>query len=143
MEELTKENNKLNKELTIFRKIVSEREISSQNDVNESLLALKEDTMKKITKERDTYKQEYQKFRAELISFASVSKDLAVVENQMQNNPDINAYILQASALKQANEVLQRELQELVDKEKDMQSANENLWNELAKMKVSQVGDDK
>jgi hypothetical protein len=57
----------------------------------------------------------------------------------MKNNPDLNAYILQASALKQANEVLQRELQDLLVNETNLQTANEKLWNELAKLKISQV----
>jgi RNA polymerase-interacting CarD/CdnL/TRCF family regulator len=136
---LTKENNKLNTELNIFREIVKKRESVSEKDVNDSILALKDDNIQRITKERDSYKQEYQKFRAELIRFASVSKDLAVVENKMKQNPDLNAYILQASALKQANEVLQRELQDLLAKETDLQTANEKLWNDLAKVKRAQV----
>ena len=139
LQSLTKENNKLNTELNIFREIVKKRESVSEQDVNDSIIALKDDNIKRITKERDSYKQEYQKFRSELISFASVSKDLAVVENKMKRNPDLNAYILQASALKQANEVLQRELQDLLVKETDLRTANENLWNDLAKLKISQV----
>lgn len=139
LQSLTKENNKLNTELNIFREIVKKRESVSEQDVNDSIIALKDDNIKRITKERDSYKQEYQKFRSELISFASVSKDLAVVENRMKRNPDLNAYILQASALKQANEVLQRELQDLLVKETDLRTANENLWNDLAKLKISQV----
>lgn len=121
---LTKENKKLNKELSIFRDIVKKRDYLSENAVSESIIAIKEENIKKITKERDSYKQEYQKFRAELIRFASVSKDLSDVEVKMNNNPDLNAYILQASALKQANEVLQRELQDLLVKETDLQNAN-------------------
>lgn len=139
METLTKENNKLNTELNIFREIVRKRESSSEKDVNDSLLSLSKDKIEKLTEERDLYKAENRKFRAELIRFASVSKDLDEVENKMNNNPDLNAYILQARALKQANEVLQRELQQLVSKENDLQCANENLWNELAKLKVQQV----
>ena len=139
METLTKENNKLNKELGIFREIVRKRESISGTDANESLLALNEEKTKKVTEERDRYKLEYQKFRAELIRFATVSKDMAEAEVKLKNNPDLNAYILQASALKQANQVLQQELQELLAKEGDMQTAHEKLWNELAKLKVSQV----
>ena len=139
METLTKENNKLNTELNIFREIVKKRDSVSDKDVNESIVALKEENIKKLTKERDAYKQEYLKFRSELIRFASVSKDLAEVENKMKNNPDLNAYILQARALKQANEVLQRELQDLLLKETDLQTANEKLWNDLAKLKIEKV----
>ena len=139
METLTKENNKLNTELNIFREIVKKRDSVSEKDVNESIVALKEENIKKLTKERDAYKQEYQKFRSELIRFASVSKDLAEVDNKMKNNPDLNAYILQARALKQANEVLQRELQDLLLKETDLQTANEKLWNDLAKLKIEKV----
>lgn len=139
IQSLTKENNKLNKELNIFREIVKKRDSVSEKDVNESIIALKDENISKLTKERDSYKHEYQKFRSELIRFASVSKDLAEVENKMKHNPDINAYILQASALKQANEVLQRELQDLLVKETDLQTANEKLWNEIAKLKISQV----
>ena len=139
METLTKENNKLNTELNIFREIVKKRDSVSEKDVDESIVALKEENIKKLTKERDAYKQEYQKFRSELIRFASVSKDLAEVDNKMKNNPDLNAYILQARALKQANEVLQRELQDLLLKETDLQTANEKLWNDLAKLKIEKV----
>lgn len=139
MQTLTKENNKLNTELNIFREIVKKRDSVSEKDVNESIVALKEENIKKLTKERDAYKQEYQKFRSELIRFASVAKDLAEVENKMKNNPDLNAYILQARALKQANEVLQRELQDLLLKETDLQTANEKLWNDLAKLKIEKV----
>ena len=139
METLTKENNKLNKELGIFREIVRKRESVSGKDANEALLALNEAKTKKVTEERDRYKLEYEKFRAELIRFATVSKDMAEAEVKLKNNPDLNAYILQASALKQANQVLQQELQELLAKEGDMQTAHEKLWNELAKLKVAQV----
>ena len=139
IQSLTKENNKLNTELNIFREIVKKRESVSEKDVNDSIVALKDDNIQRITKERDSYKQDYQKFRSELIRFASVSKDFAVVENKMKQNPDLNAYILQASALKQANEVLQRELQDLLVKESDLQNANEKLWNDLAKLKRAQV----
>lgn len=139
IQSLTKENNKLNTELNIFREIVKRRDSVSEKDVNDSIVALKEENIKKITKERDSYKQEYQKFRSELIRFASVTKDFAEVENKMKNNPDLNAYILQARALKQANEVLQRELQDLLVKETDLQTANEKLWNELAKLKIEKV----
>ena len=139
IQSLTKENNKLNQELNIFREIVKKRESVSEKDVNDSIIALKEDNIRKITKERDSYKQEYQKFRSELINFASVSRDLADVENKMKHNPDLNAYILQASALKQANEVLQRELQDLLEKENDLQNANEKLWSELGRLKKEKV----
>jgi hypothetical protein len=141
IQSLTKENNKLNSELNIFREIVKKRESVLEQDVNDSIVALKDDNIKRITQERDSYKQEYQKFRSELIRFASVSKDLAEVENKMKRDPDINAYILQASAMKQANEVLQRELQDLLIKETDLQTANEKLWNDLAKLKRAQVCD--
>lgn len=139
VQSLTKENNKLNTELNIFRDIVKKRESKSEKDVSDPVLALKEDHIKKITKERDSYKQEYEKFRSELIRFASVSKDLTEVENKMKRNPDINAYVLQASALRQANDVLQRELHDVLSKESELQTANEKLWNELAKQKISKV----
>lgn len=139
MKSLTKENNKLNTELNIFREIVNRRDSVSEKDMSDSIIAIKNDNISKLTKERDRYKQEYQKFRSELIRFASVTKDFAEVENKMKCNPDISAYILQASALKQANEVLQRELQDLLAKETDMQTAHDNLWNELAKLKLEKV----
>ena len=61
---------------------------------------------------------------------ASVAKDMHNVEELLRTNPDESAYVLQAESLKKENNVLQNELHDLIQKEKELKLANEKLWKE-------------
>ena len=135
-EELEKEKEKLDvagkkmeSELELLRKLVSQRNIDKEAEwdmINEK--------MNEISADRDQLENDKNRLRQELIRMASVAKDIHNVEELLRTNPDESAYVLQAESLKKANNVLQNELQELIKKEDDLKKANETLWKEKAQL---------
>jgi len=126
---LEQENKKINSELELLRKLVSQRNIDKEAEwdmINEK--------MNEISADRDQLENDRNRLRQELIRLASVAKDMHNVEELLRTNPDESAYVLQAESLKKANNVLQNELQDLIQKEKDLKLANEKLWKEKSQL---------
>ena len=126
---LEQQNKKINSELELLRKLVSQRNIDKKAEwdmINER--------MDEISAERDQIKNEKNRLREELVRMASVAKDMHNAEEQLRTNPDESAYVLQAGSLKIANNVLQSELQDLIQKEKELRVANNKLWKEKTQL---------
>ena len=126
---LEQQNKKINSELELLRKLVSQRNIDKKAEwdmINER--------MDEISAERDQIKNEKNRLREELVRMASVAKDMHNAEEQLRTNPDESAYVLQAGSLKRANNVLQSELQDLIQKEKELRVANNKLWKEKTQL---------
>lgn len=126
---LEQENKKINSELELLRKLVSQRNIDKEAEwdmINER--------MNEMSAEREKLENENNRFRQQVISMASVAEDIHNVEELLRTNPDESAYVLQAQSLKKANNVLQNELQEFIQKEKDLKAANDKLWKEKAQL---------
>ena len=123
------ESKKMKSELELLRKLVSQRNVDKEAEwdmINEK--------MKELTDDRNRIEEEKNHLRLELIAMASVAKEIHNVEDMLKTNPDENAYRLQAESLKKANNVLQNELKELLEKEAELKSANEKLWKEKAEL---------
>lgn len=126
---LEQESKKMKSELELLRKLVSQRNIDKEAEwdmINEK--------MDEISAEREKLENEKNRLRQDLIRMASVAKDMHNVEELLRTNPDESAYVLQAESLKKANNVLQNELQDLIQKEKEMKLANDKLWKEKAQL---------
>ena len=126
---LEQENKKINSELELLRKLVSQRNIDKEAEwdmINER--------MNEMSAEREKLENENNRFRQQVINMASVAEDIHNVEELLRTNPDESAYVLQAQSLKKANNVLQNELQEFIQKEKDLKAANDKLWKEKAQL---------
>ncbi|XP_027058937.1 cingulin-like, partial [Pocillopora damicornis] len=126
---LEQQNKKINSELELLRKLVSQRNI----DKKEEWDMIKE-RMDEMSAERDQVENEKNRLREELVRMASVAKDMHNLEEQLRTNPDESAYVLQAGSLKIANNVLQSELQDLIQKEKELRAANDKLWKEKTQL---------
>ena len=92
--------------------------------------------MDEISAERDQVENEKNRLREELVRMTSLAKDMHNLEEQLRTNPDESAYVLQAVSLKKANKVLQSELQDLIQKEKELRAANDKLWKEKAQLQT-------
>ena len=128
---LEQQNKKINSELELLRKLVSQRNIDKKAEwdmINER--------MDEISAERDQIKNEKNRLREELVRMASVAKDMHNAEEQLRTNSDESAYVLHAGSLKIANNVLQSELQDLIQKEKELRAANDKLWKEKAQLQT-------
>ena len=128
-ENLEQESKKIKSELELLRKLVSQRNIDKEAEwdmINER--------MNEISADREQLENERDRLRQELIGLASVAKDMHNVEDLLRTNPDESAYVLQAESLKKANNVLQNELHDLIQKEKDLKLANEKLWKEKSQL---------
>lgn len=126
---LETEGKKIKSELELLRKLVSQRNIDKEAEwdmINEK--------MNEISTDRDQLENEKNRLRQDLIRMASVAKDMHNVEELLRTNPDESAYVLQAESLKKANNVLQYELHDLIQKEQDLKKANEKLWIEKAQL---------
>lgn len=126
---LEQENKKINSELELLRKLVSQRNIDKEAEwdmINER--------MNEMSAEREKLENENNRFRQQVINMASVAEDIHNVEELLRTNPDESAYVLQAQSLKKANNVLQNELQEFIQREKDLKAANDKLWKEKAQL---------
>ena len=126
---LEQENKKITSELELLRKLVSQRNIDKEAEwdmINEK--------MNEISADREELENDRNRLRQDLIRLASVAKDMHNVEELLKTNPDESAYVLQAESLKKANNVLQNELQDLIQKEKDLKLANEKLWKEKSQL---------
>ena len=126
-EELETERKKMKSELELLRKLLSQRNVDKEAEwdmINEKL--------KEMSDDRKRVEEEKNQLRLELIDMASVAKEIHNVEEMLKNNPDESAYVLQAESLKKANNVLQNELKELMEKEAELKSANDKLWKEKA-----------
>ncbi|XP_078360518.1 unconventional myosin-Va-like [Oculina patagonica] len=126
---LEQESKKIKSELELLRKLVSQRNIDKEAEwdmINEK--------MDEISADREQLENDKNRLRQELIRMASVAKDMHNVEELLRTNPDESAYVLQAESLKKANNVLQNELHDLIQKEKELKSANEKLWKEKAQL---------
>ena len=124
---LKQQNKMINSELELLRKLLSQRNIDKKAEwdmINER--------MDEISAERDQIRNEKNRLREELVRMASVAKDMHNIEELLRTNPDESAYIHQAGALKTANNVLQSELQDLIQKERELREANDKLWKEKA-----------
>lgn len=118
-------------ELELLRKLVSQRNIDKEAEwdmINEK--------MNEISADREQLENERNRLRQDLIRMVSVAKDMHNVEELLRTNPDESAYVLQAESLKKANNVLQNELQDLIQKEKELKSANDKLWKEKAQLQT-------
>lgn len=125
--ELETERKKMKSELELLRKLLSQRNVDKEAEwdmINEKL--------KEMSDDRKRVDEEKNQLRLELIDMASVAKEIHNVEEMLKNNPDESAYVLQAESLKKANNVLQNELKELMEKEAELKSANDKLWKEKA-----------
>ena len=125
--QLEVESKKINSELQLLRKLVSQRNIDKEAEwdmINEK--------MNEIGAEKNQLENEKNRLRRELISMASVASDMHNAEELLRTNPDESAYVMQAQSLKKANNVLQNELHDLLKKEEDLKKANEKLWMEKA-----------
>ena len=128
---LEQQNKKINSELELLRKLVSQRNIDKKAEwdmINER--------MDEISAERDQIKNEKNRLREELVRMASVAKDMHNIEELLETNPDESAYVLQAESLKKANNVLQNELHDLLQSEKELKAANDKLWKEKAQLQT-------
>ena len=128
---LEQQNKKINSELELLRKLVSQRNIDKKAEwdmINER--------MDEISAERDQIKNEKNRLREELVRMASVAKDMHNIEELLRTNPDESAYVLQAESLKKANNVLQNELHDLLQSEKELKAANDKLWKEKAQLQT-------
>lgn len=128
---LEKQNKKIDSELELLRKLVSQRNIDKKAEwdmINER--------MDEISAERDQIKNEKNRLREELVRMASVAKDMHNIEELLRTNPDESAYVLQAESLKKANNVLQNELHDLLQSEKELKAANDKLWKEKAQLQT-------
>jgi len=126
---LEQEKKTINSELELLRKLVSQRNIDKEAEwdmINEK--------MNEISADREQLENDKNRLRQELIGLASVAKDMHNVEELLRTNPDESAYVLQAESLKKANNVLQNELLDLIQKEKDLKLANEKLWKEKSQL---------
>jgi len=132
---LEQENKTINSELELLRKLVSQRNIDKEAEwdmINEK--------MNEISADREQLENDRNRLRQELIRLASVAKDMHNVEELLRTNPDESAYVLQAESLKKANNVLQNELLDLIQKEKELKLANEKLWKEKSQLqRVSSI----
>ena len=126
---LEQQINKINSELELLRKLVSMRNIDKKAEWD-----MIKERMDEMSAERDQVENEKNRLREELVRMASVAKGMQNAEEQLRANPDESAYILQAESLKKANNVLQSELQELIQKEKELRAANDKLWKEKAQL---------
>lgn len=125
--ELETERKKMKSELELLRKLLSQRNVDKEAEwdmINEKL--------KEMSDDRKRVDEEKNQLRLELIDMASVAKETHNVEEMLKNNPDESAYVLQAESLKKANNVLQNELKELMEKEAELKNANDKLWKEKA-----------
>ncbi|XP_074612959.1 unconventional myosin-Va-like isoform X2 [Acropora palmata] len=125
--QLETERKKMKSELELLRKLLSQRNVDKEAEwdmINEKL--------KEMSDDRKRVEEEKNQLRLELIDMASVAKEIHNVEEMLKNNPDESAYVLQAESLKKANNVLQNELKELMEKEAELKSANDKLWKEKA-----------
>lgn len=123
------ESKKMKSELELLRKLLSQKNVDKEAEwdmINEK--------MKELTDDRNRIEEEKNHLKVELITMASVAKEIHNVEEMLKTNPDENAYVLQAESLKKANNVLQNELKELMEKEAELKSANEKLWKEKAEL---------
>ena len=128
---LEQQINKINSELELLRKLVSMGNIDKKAEwdmINER--------MDEISAERDQVENEKNRLREELVRMTSLAKDMHNLEEQLRTNPDESAYVLQAVSLKKANKVLQSELQDLIQKEKELRAANDKLWKEKAQLQT-------
>ena len=128
---LEQQNKKINSELELLRKLVSQRNIDKKAEwdmINER--------MDEISAERDQIENEKNRLREELVRMASVAKDMHNIEELLETNPDESAYVLQAESLKKANNVLQNELHDLLQSEKELKAANDKLWKEKAQLQT-------
>lgn len=126
---LEQESKTIKSELELLRKLVSQRNIDKEAEwdmINEK--------MDEISADRKQLENDKNRLRQELIRLASVAKDMHNVEELLRTNPDESAYVLQAESLKKANNVLQNELHDLIQKEKDLKLANANLWKEKSQL---------
>ena len=123
------ESKKMKSELELLRKLLSQKNVDKEAEwdmINEK--------MKELTDDRNRIEEEKNHLKVELITMASVAKEIHNVEEMLKTNPDENAYVLQAESLKKANNVLQNELKELMEKEAELKGANEKLWKEKAEL---------
>ena len=114
-------------ELELLRKLVSQRNIDKEAEWN-----LINERMKEISTERDDLRFQVTRLKTELIDMASVAKNIANLDDLLLHNPDAGAYASQAQSLKEANNVLQRELEELLRREQELKEANDHLWKDKA-----------
>ena len=128
---LEQQNKKINSELELLRKLVSQRNIDKKKEWD-----MIKERMDEMSAERDQVENKKNRLREELLRMASVAKDMHNAEEQLRTNPDESAYVLQAGSLKIANNVLQSELQDLIQKEKELRAANEKLWKEKAQLQT-------
>ena len=126
---LEQQNKKINSELELLRKLVSQRNIDKKKEWD-----MIKERMDEMSAERDQVENEKNRLREELVRMASVAKDMHNAEEQLRTNPDESAYVLQAGSLKIANNVLQSELQDLIQKEKELRAANDKLWKEKTQL---------
>ena len=126
---LEQQNKKINSELELLRKLVSQRNIDKKAEWD-----MIKERMDEMSAERDQVENEKNRLREELVRMASVAKDMHNLEEQLRTNPDESAYVLQAGSLKIANNVLQSELQDLIQKEKELRAANDKLWKEKTQL---------
>ena len=128
---LEQQNKKINSELELLRKLVSQRNIDKKREWD-----MIKERMDEISAERDQIKNEKNRLREELVRMASVAKDMHNIEELLETNPDESAYVLQAESLKKANNVLQNELHDLLQSEKELKAANDKLWKEKAQLQT-------
>ena len=128
---LEQQNKKINSELELLRKLVSQRNIDKKAEWD-----MIKERMDEMSAERDQVQNEKNRLREELVRMASVAKDMHNIEELLRTNPDESAYVLQAESLKKANNVLQNELHDLLQSEKELKAANDKLWKEKAQLQT-------
>ena len=128
---LEQQNKKINSELELLRKLVSQRNIDKKAEWD-----MIKERMDEMSAERDQVENEKNRLREELVRMASVAKDMHNIEELLRTNPDESAYVLQAESLKKANNVLQNELHDLLQSEKELKAANDKLWKEKAQLQT-------
>ena len=128
---LEQQNKKINSELELLRKLVSQRNIDKKKEWD-----MIKERMDEMSAERDQVENEKNRLREELVRMASVAKDMHNIEELLRTNPDESAYVLQAESLKKANNVLQNELHDLLQSEKELKAANDKLWKEKAQLQT-------
>ena len=128
---LEQQNKKINSELELLRKLVSQRNIDKKAEWD-----MIKERMDEMSAERDQVENEKNRLREELVRMASVAKDMHNIEELLETNPDESAYVLQAESLKKANNVLQNELHDLLQSEKELKAANDKLWKEKAQLQT-------
>ena len=128
---LEQQNKKINSELELLRKLVSQRNIDKKREWD-----MIKERMDEMSAERDQVENEKNRLREELVRMASVAKDMHNIEELLETNPDESAYVLQAESLKKANNVLQNELHDLLQSEKELKAANDKLWKEKAQLQT-------